>query len=63
MTRAPVYIIDTKDHILWSENKMTATHQHVLFLFKDRAKFKELSSSQFKNLKAVSRKKFIHMDD
>jgi hypothetical protein len=58
-----IYLIDTKSHILWSSVKMKATYKHVEFLFRDRAKFKEVSSDQFNKLVRSTNKKMIEIEE
>jgi hypothetical protein len=58
-----IYLIDTKSHILWSSVKMKATYKHVEFLFRDRAKFKEVTSDQFNKLVRSTNKKMIEIEE
>jgi len=44
-----VYVVETPSSIYWSLSKMTAQYRHVDFLWRDKARYKEMSEFRFKN--------------
>lgn len=47
--KSMTYYIETPREIFWSFSKMDATYKHIDFLYRDRAKFKEMKSDRFKS--------------
>lgn len=52
-----VYIVETPDEIFWSKRKMDAQYRHMDFLWRDRAKYKELTEFKWGKLKETTKKK------
>lgn len=46
-TEEVVYIIETPGEVFWSRSKIDATYRHVEFLYKDKARYKEVPSWRF----------------
>lgn len=45
-----MFIIETKDALYFTPRKLDAAYKHVTFKFKDRARFKEVTETQFKSV-------------
>lgn len=57
-----IYIIDTKDAIFWSRRKMDRDFKHACeFLYRDKARAKELTQKAFNRLKQSTPKKVIEI--
>jgi hypothetical protein len=53
-----MYIVETPKDIFWSIRKMDAQFLHATkFLYKDKAKYKEVTSEAFESLIAQTKKK------
>ena len=44
-----LYIIETPSNVYWSPCKMATQYRHVDFLWRDKARYKEMSEFRFKN--------------
>lgn len=63
MTTTTVYSVETPKEVFWSNRKMTAQWKHLEFLYRDRARYKEMTEDQFDRYKSSSKKKFIHLTE
>jgi hypothetical protein len=54
---AKVYVIETPSNIWWSKRKLTAQYKHVSFLWRDKARYKEMVASKFDRLVSRTTKK------
>lgn len=52
-----ILIVETPDEIFWSKRAMDAQYRHMDFLWRDRAKYKEVSEFRFKKLAETTKKK------
>jgi hypothetical protein len=52
-----VYIVETPSEIFWSKRKMETQYRHMDFLWRDRAKYKELSEFRWAKLSSTTKKK------
>jgi len=52
-----VYIIETPDEIFWSKRKQPVQYRHVDFLWRDRARYKEITAFKWGRLSATTKKK------
>lgn len=44
---ARLYLVETKDEVLWSERKLDAIYEHVKFSY-GKAKYKEVLKNRYK---------------
>ena len=51
-----IYIVETPNDIFWSKRKMDAQYRHVSFLWRDRARYKELTEFKWGRLSATTKK-------
>lgn len=56
-----VYFIETPRELYWSRRKLDVTYKHVEFLYRDKAKSKQMDEDRFKAYKGKSKKKVIHL--
>lgn len=63
MTDKKVYVIETPKEIFWSDCKMDAQYAHVDFLYRDRARYKEVTPLKFRNMTQTTKKKVIHLEE
>jgi hypothetical protein len=57
-----VYLIETKKEIFWSNRKLDRDWKHATeFLYRDRAKAKEITEERFKKLKNNTPKKLYEI--
>jgi hypothetical protein len=56
-----VYVIETPDELFWSHRKMDATYKHVDYLWRDRAKYRELAVDKWKALSKTTKKKIYEV--
>ena len=52
-----VYLIETPEDIFWSKRKLTTQYKHCDFLWRDKAKYKEVVGAKFKALTQSTKKK------
>jgi hypothetical protein len=52
-----IYVVETPDEIFWSKRKLTTQFKHLEFLWRDRAKYKELTPVKWGQLKERTSKK------
>jgi predicted metal-binding protein len=58
-----MYLIETRENVFFSPRKMNRDYEHALkFLFRDRARAKEMEEEAFKKYKEKSLKKFIELE-
>ena len=53
-----IYLVETPKDVFWSERKMDAQYKHIEFFWRNKAKYKEMTSLQFKNYRNISNKSF-----
>ena len=58
-----VYVVETPDEIFWSERKMETQYKHIEFLWRDKARFKELTRNQWRLLKKRTKKRIWEITD
>jgi len=58
-----VYLIETPKEIFWSHRKLDAQYKHLDFLYKDRARYKEMAEEKFNNYVKHSGKKIIKLEE
>ena len=64
MSDAIFYCIELKKDVLWSRSKMDAQYRHACdYMFRDRAKYKEVTQKRFNQWKSTSNKKFIEIEE
>lgn len=51
-----VYIIETPKEVFWSYKKMDTTYKHVEYLYRDKAKYRELEGARWKKFKSQTKK-------
>mgnify|MGYP003543810601 CR=1 FL=1 len=56
-----VYIVETKKEVFWSKTKLDAQFKHIEFLYKDQARFKEMTEEAFKKYTEKLSKKVIEL--
>ena len=56
-----VYIVETSDEIFWSKRKMDVTHQHVKYLYRDKARYKQMDEDKFTKYIENTNKKAIKL--
>lgn len=61
--KSMTYYIETPKEIFWSYSKLDATYRHVEFLYRDRAKFKEMKSDRFRSYLKNTPKKAYEIKD
>ena len=52
-----IYIVETPEEIFWSRRKLDTQYKHIEFLWRDRARYKELSEFKWGRLSATTKKK------
>ena len=57
-----VYVIETKQDIWWSREKIDAQYKHVEFFYKDRAKYREMSMKKFNQIRQSTPKKVYEIE-
>jgi len=57
-----IYIIETKGEVFWSKRKMDRDYKHATeYLYRDRAKAKEMAPKQFDRFKRNTGKKLYEI--
>lgn len=57
-----IYLIETKQEVFWSKRKMDRDYKHATeFLYRDRAKAKEMQPKQFERFKRNTSKKLYEI--
>jgi hypothetical protein len=57
-----VYTIETKGEVFWSKRKMDRDWKHATeYLYRDKARAKELTQAQFEKFKKNTSKKFYEI--
>ena len=57
-----IYLIETKQEVFWSKRKMDRDYKHATeFLYRDRAKAKEMLPKQFERFKRNTSKKLYEI--
>lgn len=62
-TTGIVYLVETPREIFWSERKLTSQYKHLDFLYKNRARYKEMPEVKFKSYCAGVKKRIIHLTE
>lgn len=57
-----VFVIETKKDIWWSREKIDAQYKHVEFLYRDKARYREMSMKKFNQLKSSTTKKVYEIE-
>ena len=52
-----IYVVETPEEIFWSKRKMDTQYKHMEFLWRDRARYKEISEFKWGRLSATTKKK------
>lgn len=58
-----IYYIETPKEIFWSPRKMNVTWKHIEFLYRDKARAKEMPEDKFFAMLKGSTKKPYELDD
>ena len=56
-----IYFIETPKEIYWSPRKLDVAYKHIEFLYRDKAKAKELPEDKFKSYQNRSKKKLVRL--
>ena len=51
------YVIETPKEVFWSKQKIDATYKHVEFLYRDKAKWREIPDQNWKRFQKNCNKK------
>lgn len=51
-----MYCVETPTELWYSGSKIDATYKHIQFLYRDRAKYFEISDKDFESLRRGTRK-------
>jgi hypothetical protein len=64
MSEEQVYIVETRKEVLWSRRKMTTQYLHATeFLYRNKAKYREVSMKKLNQMKQYTDKKFIEIQE
>ena len=58
-----VYSVETPKEVFYSNRKLDAQYKHLEYLYRDRARYKEMTQDQFNKYKESSKKKFIQLEE
>ena len=58
-----VYLIETSREVFWSNRKLDAQFHHVSFLYKDKARYKEMEEEKFNTYAKHSSKRIIRLEE
>lgn len=58
-----VHLVETPREIFWSNRKLTAQWKHIDFLYKDKARYKEMTEDKFKEYCNRVNKRVIRLEE